>query len=449
MTSSGRPTYHSARRAGRPVASASQRSTCRFQWRTPYGPSRCAHSRRCRSSAATAPRRVARPRRASRTSSAARDQRRSAAAARARSVSTNSTSLGAGAQHVEHVVGVAAAQRLGERADLLAEAVRRVAARATGASGAPATARRPGRRAPRRPRPTRAGRGRRPAPAGRRGGPPRAAGPSSSATPSTSRRRRPRRTAAGCRGRAGTGCACRARQPSSRCRVDRLRARRAGPGRPRGQPRGSRSRPPPAAGRPPCRSGRPARSAAALAGDAGLLGEQRQQPGDGGGLAGAGSAGEHGGPLRGGRGASGRALLVVRRRRRRPASSAAASAASSTAGGAVGRAGAQQVVADLALLAPVAVEVEQAVLQRAAPPAVSSGLRRDRRRATPSASGQGSSGGDVGAPSAQVEADRPVADRAHGQRDGEQHLLVGSRRPARRPGAATCTSAAVQHPGVR
>ncbi len=136
-----------------------------------------------------------------------------------------------------------------------------VVQRAPPASRRGGRSRRPGRRAPHPPRPRRAGRGRRPAPAGRRGAPPRAAGPSSSATPSRSRRPRPRRGAAGCRGRAGTGCCCRVASRATGA-GSRPAARRAGPGRPAGSCAWSRRRRTPGAGPTPCRSGRSARSGA-------------------------------------------------------------------------------------------------------------------------------------------------------------------------------------------
>ncbi len=123
------------------------------------------------------------------------------------------------------------------------------------------------------------------------GAAPRPAGPSASATPSTPRRRPRRRRAAGCRGRAGSvrgrpGC-----QPSSRCRVVAVSVPEPvavlgvqGPGH---LGHGLA-----AAGRPPCRWVRRGRCARC----AGAGRQDREQLGDGGGLAGARPAGQHADP---------------------------------------------------------------------------------------------------------------------------------------------------------
>ena len=107
-------------------------------------------------------------------------------------------------------------------------------------------------------------------------------------------------------------------------------------------------------------------------------------------------------------------------------SSPASRAAASTSGG-VRRIRATQVVADLPLLAPVAVEVEAACRPGAPSPRAPAGCGRPRstqaagfrprqRCLVPRAGGRRRR---------QVEADRARAYGANGQRGGEQHLLVG------------------------
>ena len=139
--------------------------------------------------------------------------------------------------------------------------------------------------APRRPRPRRAGPGRRPGSAGRRAGPPPAAGPSGSATPSTSRRRPPRRAAAGC-----------PRVPEPAAAV-RAASRAAGAGsRPSGRRVAPGPRPASCGRRVPDRLLQPGRGLAGRRGQRDPQGagprlvagqQQGQHPGDGGGLAGA------------------------------------------------------------------------------------------------------------------------------------------------------------------
>ena len=181
------------------------------------------------------------------------------------------------AEHRAARVGVAAADRVGERAiaprtvdpvehdDPVADrrpwrlgAAHRDAGPAELA--APAAHRQPsaaGRRcrpAPRPPRSTRAARGRRPAPAARRGAAPRPAWPSATATPSRSRRRSRRRGQA-LRGRGESGCGCPGRQPSSRCSVDGLQGEQLR----RGPRRSHRACAPPRAPPPASRAARLAR----------------------------------------------------------------------------------------------------------------------------------------------------------------------------------------------
>ena len=158
------------------------------------------------------------------------------------------------------------------------------------------------------------------------------------------------------------------------------------------------------------RGPRPARRAAPAAGDRG-------------GLAGAGSAGEHRGPLRAAARDGGALLVVtsapaktrasgcVEQRPRRPPA---------PAGVAV-----REVVADLALLPLVAVEVEQAVLRAARTPGVEQRAGGDgghpRVGSGHGRSRSGATSGDRG----EVEAHRAVAYGADGQRHREQHPLVG------------------------
>ena len=160
--------------------------------------------------------------------------------------------------------------------------------------------------APRPRRRTPADRGRRRAPAGCPGGPPRAAGTSSSATPSTSRRPRSRRRAGDCSRCSGTGCHGRAASPAAGAASSR-----SGPAATR--VRRTARAPTPAAAPRPFRWVRRARS-----GGRGpwLPGQQRQHPGDGVRLACSGSADHHRRPLCGGdRGGD---PLPVRSRGRRP-----------------------------------------------------------------------------------------------------------------------------------
>ena len=190
----------------------------------------------------------------------------------------------------------------------------------------------------------------------------RGAGPSATARPSTSRRRRRRRTAAGWRGRGGSGCGWPGRQPSSRWSVERAEgpsscARIVRRGR-RG--RAPRRAPPPRGGPPPCRSGRRARSERGGGPSRGLLGEQRDDARDGRGLAGAGPAGDHREPAAARRprprAAGSRRPAAPRTSRSRPVAPARR-ASTCRRGGAAQRG---EVGGDAALLAPVAVEVERA-----------------------------------------------------------------------------------------
>ena len=342
-----------------------------------------------------------------------------------------------------------------------------------------AQGRRPGRRArgrcrpaPRRPRPRTAGPGRRPAPAGRSAVPPRAAGPSGSATPSTSRRRPRRRAAAGCWRRAGTGSGWPGSQPSSRCRVDALRSPSRSWSSAGSSRRGARA-PPPPAGRRPCRSARPARSAAA--GRAGRVSS-----------------------------ASTRATVVVlpvpgppastrdpaeradRRGQPLPVHLAGAEPFAGTAGQGTPAAGRGrrpagrrgeallQLPADLLLLLPVALQVEQPVgqPQRAAARLVGPvGDQRGWPRTAPSqsaGSGQGSSARSIARLGLvegrsvdtvpQIDADRPDAQRPDGQGQGEhaparpvrRRSGRRSRRCARRRRSSTPAALNVgQQPGRR
>ena len=131
----------------------------------------------------------------------------------------------------------------------------------------------------------------------------------------------------------------------------------------------------------------------------------------------------------------------------------ASSRASSTAGGGEREPGGQ-VVAHLALLAPVAVEVGDGCPRRAAPRPPRAGWRRTRP--TQSAPGQASPVGQrLGDQVGEVEADRPVAQRPHGQRERERDVVVGLARerldPAGRVGVGGLDDAgrveATEHAG--
>ena len=104
-----------------------------------------------------------------------------------------------------------------------------------------------------------------------------------------------------------------------------------------------------------------------------------------------------------------------------------------------------QVRAELDLLLPVAVEVEQPELQPQHPGREQ--RTRLHRREPGIRVGPRQVRGDVAAPR-QVDAHRAVAYGARGQRRREQDPLVGLPGQPRRPAGATCTSAAVEHPGL-
>ena len=232
--------------------------------------------------------------------------------------------------------------------------------------------------------------------AGPAGAPPRAAGPSATATPSRSRRRSRRRGAAGCRGRGGSGCWLSGRQPSSRCRVEALAAqqlRADGVARRRAVGglvcTASSSRPRRLAGRRGERDER-----LGPAGRLGLLGQQRDDPRDRRRLAGARAAGDDGEATADRGGAAPRAggsSASPANSRARPS----ASTSSSTSAGAVG-AERQEVGGDLALLAPVAVEVERGADEAQRPvrasPSSPTATRRSLAvaRSTRATAGQGS-----------------------------------------------------------
>ena len=253
--------------------------------------------------------------------------------------------------------------------------------------------------------------------------------------------------AAGCRGRAGTGCCCRAASRAagagSRPGARPSRARSAG-----GQRARSRRRTASWSRAAPCRSGRSARSAAAAPPlELGLLGEQRQQTGDRGGLAGAGAAGEHGRPALGGGAARRRAARRSRRPGRR-AAAPASSAAASTSGARPGEPG-EQVVADLA------------------PPRASSGRGRAGRCSTRSTPLRRPAGwrataacqaAGVGPGQRRVVRERRSATVARSTQtepwrtartaSATASSTCSSCSPASAPSrAATWTSAAVEHPG--
>ncbi len=155
-----------------------------------------------------------------------------------------------------------------------------------------------------------------------------------------------------------------------------------------------------------------------LAAGGGLVGEQDQQPGDGGGLAGAGPPGEHGGGLA--RGPDDGVLL----------SRAQVPPAHPVQGGGerglVDRRGrvaepGPEVGADLALQRVVAVEVDQRRL------VVQDAGGDQRGRVEGGAPGRGLGPGQPGRErrdGGEVEADRARAERADRERDGEQHAFV-------------------------
>ena len=160
----------------------------------------------------------------------------------------------------------------------------------------------------------------------------------------------------------------------------------------------------------------------------GLLGEQGEQAGDGGGLAGAGTAGEHRGPAPGRLAARRRAARRTPRRGR-PAARRRRGSAESTSGASRSRRPTTS-CADLHLLAPVAVEVEQRVVE---PEHLQPHQRARGNRGLP---GLGLGPGqhllriglvlerDVG-DGGEVEAGGALAYGADGEGGGEQHLLVG------------------------
>ena len=177
-------------RRGR-LSSASQRSTSPFQRRTPNGPSRCAHGRRCPSRASSAPRA---------SSDSACSRIRDAAATRSgRRAATRRSSddaherhvLGGAAQHLEDVRSGSSAWRAAPSAlisGLTGSCGQLDDGRVGLALVSPHEVAQHGTRPDRRP-----ARGRRPGSADCRAAAPRAAAPSSSARPSTTRRPRPRR----------------------------------------------------------------------------------------------------------------------------------------------------------------------------------------------------------------------------------------------------------------
>ena len=190
------------------------------------------------------------------------------------------------------------------------------------------------RRAPRRPRPRRAGRGRRRGRGGRPAAPPRRAWPSATATPSTSRRPRPRRGAAGCRGRGGTGCGRRgASRAAGAAWTPTGRAADRGCPRRSAWPRPRRAPPPEPGGRLARRRGQGDAGRRATLGR-GLLVEQGEDAGDRRGLAGPGTTGDDGEAAAHDRGRRrGRCRSGVGRRGTAGPDPAASTAASTSAAG--------------------------------------------------------------------------------------------------------------------
>ena len=191
-----------------------------------------------------------------------------------------------------------------------------------------------------------------------------------------------------------------------------------------------------------------------------LPAQHRDQPGDGGGLAGARAA------------ARSRSPATARRRstaRRWSASAVGEQVVEVGAQASAGRGrpgGRRRGAAGRRRPAPPAASSGRATAASrpsaaAAPPArrrSTSGLRRARRdpvgRCPATAARPATSIGSPSSASAvigrrgvgEVEHDRAVPGAAHGQRDREQHPLVASRRPARRAACATCTSAGASTP---
>ena len=386
VSSSGRPAYHSWPQPppiGSPVWSARPRSTARFQWPTPQGPSRWAHSRRCcvehldRPLGVTGDRRGAQARGRGATSRAAqRRQGRGVVGVEQLDV------VAAGAEQVEARSASPSVDRRGQVVDLGPEPVG-VASDGDGVGVAARSGRRRGRRAPPRPRPRRAGRGRRPAPAGSRTR-------TASTQPGHHRQRDHRRLVdddhvvrqpvAAVVAEPVAAAALPSQEP-----VEGLRRRLADRGA-----RGRRS-----AVSAQRRADRLLEPGGGLAGrggqgdpqrTVGLVGEQGEQTRDRGRLAGARAAGEDGGPL------PGRRERRRRAARRTPVGKStgrqAVRASPRRRAGGGRREPRDQVVADLALLAPVAVEVAATSPSTRSTPASASRLAATRSRPAAGRPGQ-------------------------------------------------------------
>ena len=290
--------------------------------------------------------------------------------------------------------------------------------------------------APPRPRPG-AGPGRRPRSAAPWAAPPPAAASSWSATPSTSRRRPRCRVATGCPRRARTGCGCPA-ATQQRCRVDALRSP-------------SRCWSSAARSADALRIASPSRAAhSGRRGQrdpgqrAGLVAEQGQQSGDGGGLAGSGSAREHRDPPSALTAAASRCRSVSSLARPVPVNSRVKGARQpgQVDGGRRAPRTAAAVAADLLLLLPVALQVEQALgePQRAAlgsaGPSAASGLAAQTASQS-AASGHGS--GQVAGVARRTRRRHPqTSHSANCVRSMQTEPFRRARTAA--PGQATCSS---------